>query len=84
MAVPLLASERQLGAILLVRKTQGTTFTAGDEKLLSALAWQAAIARRTIHGPVTPQVPASYLQRHPRCTITMTEEVAAPPGVAPK
>ncbi len=46
--------------------------------------WQAAIARRTIHGPVTPQVPASYLQRHPRCTITMTEEVAAPPGVAPK
>ena len=46
--------------------------------------WQAAIVRRTIHGPVTPQVPASYLQRHPRCTITMSEEVAAVPGAAPK
>jgi adenylate cyclase len=44
LAVPLLTHERRLGAILLVGKTQGDTFTAGDEKLLSALAWHAAIA----------------------------------------
>jgi len=47
-------------------------------------SWQAAIVRRTLHGPVTPHVPASYLQRHPRCTITMSEEVAALPGAEPK
>lgn len=46
--------------------------------------WQAAIVRRAIHGPVTPHVPASYLQRHPKCTITMSEEAAALPGAAPK
>jgi adenylate cyclase len=46
LAVPLLTTERHLGAILLTDKTGGETtiFTAGDEKLLSALAWQAAIA----------------------------------------
>lgn len=46
LVVPLLTSERKLGAILLAGKTGEATsiFTAGDEKLLSALAWQAAIA----------------------------------------
>lgn len=36
--------------------------------------WQPAIARRWIHGPVTAQVPASLLQRHPdvKCVITPT------------
>jgi len=29
-------------------------------------------------------IKASYLQRHPNCTITITEEVAALPGAAPK
>ena len=47
-------------------------------------AWQAAIVRRAIHGLVTPHVPASYLQRHPKCTITMSEEAAALPGAEPK
>ena len=46
--------------------------------------WQAAIVRRAVHGPVTPQVPASYLQRHPKCSITMSAEVAALPGAEPK
>ncbi len=45
--------------------------------------WQAAIVRRTVHGPVTPHVPASYLQRHPRCTITIIEAAAAVPGGTP-
>ncbi len=44
LAVPLFTSERRLGAILLAGKAKGTIFTASDEKLLSALAWQAAIA----------------------------------------
>jgi adenylate cyclase len=44
LAAPLLSSERCLGVILLANKAQGEMFTAGDEKLLSALAWQAAIA----------------------------------------
>ena len=47
-------------------------------------SWQAAVIRRTVHGPVTPHFPASFLQTHPNCTITMTEEVAALPGAAPK
>jgi adenylate cyclase len=46
LAVPLLTTERHLGAILLTDKAgeEATIFTAADEKLLSALAWQAAIA----------------------------------------
>ncbi|MEE8390671.1 MAG: adenylate/guanylate cyclase domain-containing protein [Anaerolineae bacterium] len=46
MAAPLLTSERHLGTILLAEKSGRTSsiFTAGDEKLLLALAWQAAIA----------------------------------------
>jgi adenylate cyclase len=44
LATPLLASERRLGAILLAGKTDNSIFTAGDEKLLSAIAWQAAIS----------------------------------------
>ena len=46
--------------------------------------WQSAMVRRAVHGPVTPHFPASYLQRHPRCTITITEQVAALPGAVPK
>lgn len=44
LVVPLLTSERQLGAILLAGKAKGAVFTADDEKLLYALAWQAAIS----------------------------------------
>ncbi|MEA3342100.1 MAG: adenylate/guanylate cyclase domain-containing protein, partial [Chloroflexota bacterium] len=42
--VPLRTSERQLGVILLVDKVGEEGFTAGDEKLLAALSWQAAIS----------------------------------------
>ncbi|MFQ6100442.1 MAG: adenylate/guanylate cyclase domain-containing protein [Anaerolineae bacterium] len=44
LAVPLRTSERRLGVVLLADKAGGAIFTAGDEKLLSALAWQAAVA----------------------------------------
>ena len=41
--------------------------------------WQPAIARRWIHGPVTPQVPASLLQRHPDVRCVLTPEAARLP-----
>jgi len=41
---PLLTPERQLGVILLSDKAEGAIFTASDEKLLTALAWQTVIA----------------------------------------
>jgi len=42
--VPLRTSERRLGIILLIDKAGEEGFTAGDEKLLTALSWQAAIS----------------------------------------
>ncbi|OQY24912.1 MAG: hypothetical protein B6I35_00370 [Anaerolineaceae bacterium 4572_32.2] len=42
--VPLHISERRLGVILLIDKAGEEGFTAGDEKLLAALSWQAAIS----------------------------------------
>ncbi|HYD31346.1 MAG TPA: glucosamine-6-phosphate isomerase [Azospirillaceae bacterium] len=41
--------------------------------------WQAAIVRKMLHGPITPAVPASLLQRHPDCVATITEETARLP-----
>ncbi len=41
---PLRTSGQQLGVILLVDKVGEKGFTAGDEKLLTALSWQAAIS----------------------------------------
>jgi len=49
LAVPLRTSEQPLGAILLAGKAEGAIFTAGDEKLLSTLAWQAAISLENAH-----------------------------------
>jgi glucosamine-6-phosphate deaminase len=41
--------------------------------------WQGAIVRKLLHGPVTPAVPASLLQRHPDVLVTITREVAQLP-----
>ena len=41
--------------------------------------WQSAVVRRVLHGPLTPQCPASFLRRHPDASITMADYVAAPP-----
>ena len=46
--------------------------------------WQAAVVRKTVHGPVTPKFPASFLQTHPDCNITIAACVAALPGATPK
>ncbi len=43
--------------------------------------WQSAVVRRVLHGPLTPQCPASYLRRHPDASITVADYVAAPPDI---
>ncbi|TXL69167.1 glucosamine-6-phosphate isomerase [Vineibacter terrae] len=41
--------------------------------------WHCAIVRKLLHGPVTPAVPASLLQRHPDVVVTITRDVAQLP-----
>jgi glucosamine-6-phosphate deaminase len=43
--------------------------------------WQSAVIRRALHGPLTPTCPASYLRVHPDASLTITDFVAAPPGI---
>lgn len=38
--------------------------------------WQRGIVRQLLHGPVTPQCPASCLQRHPDARLTVADFVA--------
>lgn len=38
-------------------------------------AWQCAIVRKLLHGPITSAVPASLLQRHPDAHVTAVELV---------
>jgi len=42
-------------------------------------AWQCAIVRKLLHGPVTASCPASLVQRHADVTITLTREVSQMP-----
>jgi glucosamine-6-phosphate deaminase len=44
--------------------------------------WKSAILRKLLHGPVTPRVPASLLQRHPDAQVTATALVTALPEPA--
>ena len=46
--------------------------------------WQSGIVRRILHGPVTPAVPASFLQEHPSVTFTLADFVAQPPQIGLK
>ncbi|MGQ9555373.1 MAG: glucosamine-6-phosphate isomerase [Anaerolineae bacterium] len=41
--------------------------------------WQRALVRKILHGPVTPRLPASFLQEHPDARLIITAEVAQPP-----
>jgi glucosamine-6-phosphate deaminase len=43
--------------------------------------WQSAVVRRVLHGPLTPQCPASYLRGHSDASITVADYVAAPPDI---
>jgi glucosamine-6-phosphate deaminase len=44
-------------------------------------SWQSAVARRVLHGPITPACPASLIRTHPDATLTVAAYVAAPPDV---
>jgi glucosamine-6-phosphate deaminase len=41
--------------------------------------WQSAVARRVLHGPITPACPASLMRTHPDAWLTVADYVAAPP-----
>ncbi len=43
--------------------------------------WQGAVARRVLHGPITPACPASLIRRHPDVTLTVADYVAALPEI---
>jgi glucosamine-6-phosphate deaminase len=43
--------------------------------------WQSAVVRRVLHGPLTPQCPASFLRRHADASLTVADYVAAPPDI---
>lgn len=43
--------------------------------------WQSAVARRVLHGPVTANCPASFLQIHSDASLTVADYVAVPPVI---
>ena len=55
--------------------------SAGEIHLYFMRTWHAGVMRRALFGPVDPRCPASYIQRHPRVTVTMTSYVAEPPPI---
>jgi len=63
--------------------------TVGMREILSAhqlrfymnRPWQRALVRKVLHGPVTPALPASFLQQHPDSRLVITTEVSQVPTV---
>ena len=43
--------------------------------------WQSAVARRALHGPLTPACPASFFRTHPDAALTVADYVATPPEI---
>jgi glucosamine-6-phosphate deaminase len=43
--------------------------------------WQRGVVRRVLHGPVTPDCPASLLRLHPDAELTVANFVAEPPEI---
>jgi glucosamine-6-phosphate deaminase len=43
--------------------------------------WQSAVARRVLHGPITPACPASLVRTHPDASLTVADYVAVPPNI---
>lgn len=54
----------------------GTIFKARHILLLISGAAKAKIAKEVIFGPITPQVPGSALQLHPKVTVVLDEAAA--------
>jgi glucosamine-6-phosphate deaminase len=55
---------------------------ARELRLYCNRPWQSAVIRRVLFGPVSPDCPASLIRRHPRASLTITEQVAARPEIA--
>jgi len=43
--------------------------------------WQSGVVRRVLHGPVTPECPASLLRTHPDAELAIADYVAAAPVI---
>ncbi len=43
--------------------------------------WQSSVVRRVLHGPLTPDCPASLMRMHPDAILTVADYVAAPPEI---
>ncbi len=43
--------------------------------------WQSAVARRVLHGPITPACPASFMRTHPDASLTVADYVGSPPQI---
>lgn len=54
-----------------------TIMNAREILLLAAGEGKAEAVRKALRGPVTPEVPASVLQLHPRLTVILDREAAA-------
>lgn len=55
----------------------GAIMRAQEVVLIATGASKAGIVRRALTGPVTPRVPASLLQRHPRLTVLLDRAAAS-------
>ncbi|HMP15136.1 MAG TPA: glucosamine-6-phosphate deaminase, partial [Saprospiraceae bacterium] len=59
--------------------TMGVGTILAAERII-LMAWgegKAPIIRRTLEGPITDEVPATYLQKHPNTTVVLVEAAAA-------
>ncbi len=54
----------------------GTIASARGVVLIATGEHKAAIVRRALTGPVTPQVPASLLQLHPNLVVALDRAAA--------
>ncbi len=43
--------------------------------------WQSSVARRVLHGPITPLCPASLMRTHADASLTVADYVATPPNI---
>jgi glucosamine-6-phosphate deaminase len=63
--------------------------TVGMKEILSARRlrlycnrpWQSAVARRVLHGPITPLCPSSLMRTHPDAVLSVADYVAALPDI---
>jgi glucosamine-6-phosphate deaminase len=55
----------------------GPILNAREVVLIATGPSKAAIVRRALTGRITPLVPASLLQRHPRLTVLLDRQAAA-------